>query len=361
MILCFFLIPTIKVCAEEKASLEQFAGTEELWQSLPQDVDEDALRELLEGEDPSSFSKRIWKSLSSLFSIGFRSGIDLLGKICAVLLFAALFRTVKDSFGSGLLESAFDFLFPLSLALIAFSSLQDTLGLATATLKSIHSFFLTSLPITTVLLTLSGSPSAAGTLAASLNFVLTTVSTLISTFLSPLFNTLFAFSAVDGILEVGLSSLLAFFKKMLKTFCILFFTVVSATLSLQNALAAAADSVAMRSVRFAAGTFIPVVGSLVGESTKTLAASFSAVKTECGVLCIFVLCYVLLRPILCIGMQKLFLGFGSAFAEILGEKNMQTYLKSLSGLFDLLMALLISQGCYLIFYITLFINTRGGL
>ena len=214
--------------------------------------------------------------------------------------------------------------------------------------------------VATVLLTLSGSPTAAGTLAASLNFVLSTVSTLISVFLSPLFNALFAFSAVDGILDVGLSGLLAFFKKILKTSCILFFTIVTATLSLQNALAAAADSVAMRSVRFAAGTFIPVVGSLVGESTKTLAASFSAVKTECGVLCILILLYVLLRPILCIAVQKLFLGFGSTFAEILGEKNLQTYLKSLSGLFDLLLALLISEGCYLIFYVTLFLNARGG-
>ncbi len=361
LILCFLLIPGIEVCAEEKESLEQFVGTEDLWRGLPQEADEEMLRELLEDKDPDSFSKKIWKSIFSVFSVGVRSGISFLGKICAVLLFAALFRTVKDSFGNGILESAFDLLFPLSLALIAFSSLQEALALATTTLKSIHRFFVTSLPITTVLLTLSGSPSAAGTLAASLNFVLTTVSTLISSFLSPLFNTLFAFSAVDGILEGGLSGLLAFFKKTLKTLCILFFTVVSATLSLQNALAAAADSVAMRSVRFAAGTFIPVVGSLVGESTKTLAASFSAVKTECGALCIFALCYVLLRPILCIAVQKLFLGFGSAFAEILGEKNMQTYLRSLSGLFDLLMALIISEGCYLIFYVTLFINARGGI
>lgn len=361
ILLCFLFFPGMAVHAEEKESLKQFAGTEELWQSLPEEMDTAALEELLEGEDSGSFIKKLWKSVLSAFSIGIRSGISFLGKICAFLLFAALFRTMKDSFGAGIWESVFDFLFPLCLALVSFSSLQESLNLATETLKNIQRFFLASLPVTTVLLTLSGAPGTAGTLASSLNFVLSAVSTVISTFLSPLFNALFAFSAVDGILDGGLSGLLAFFKKALKTLCILFFTLVSATLSLQNALAAAADSVAMRSVRFAAGTFIPVVGSLVGESTKTLAASFTAVKTECGVLCILALLYVLLRPILCIAVQKLFLGFSSAFAEILGEKHLQSYLKSLSGLFDLLLALIISEGCYLIFYVTLFINARGGI
>lgn len=359
--LCFLLLPSIEVCAKERESLEQFAETDELWQNLPQEVDEEALRNLLEDEDPKSFSKKLWNSILSLFTFGLKSGVNLLGKLCAVLLFAALYRTLKESFGGGISESALDFLFPLCLALVLFTSLRDTLSLATTTLQTVHSFFLASLPVTTVLLTLSGSPSTAATLAASLNFVLATASTLITSLLTPLFNTLFAFSAVGGILDEGLSSLLAFFKKVLKTCCILFFTIVSATLSLQNALASAADSVAMRTVRFAAGTFIPVVGSLVGESAKTLAASFSAVKTECGVICIFALCFVLLRPILSIALQKLFLGLGSAFAEILGEKSLQTYLNSLSKLFDLLLALFISEGCYLIFYVTLFITARGGL
>ena len=360
ILLCFFLIPSISVAAEEKESLEQFAGTDELWQHIPEEVDKDTLSGLLESEDTASFSKRLWESFQSIFYVGLKSGITFFAKLCGLLLFAALFRTLKESFGLGIWEGAFDFLLPLSMALLVFTSLQQPINLATTALQSIHGFFLASLPITTLLLTLSGSPSSAGTLAASMNFVLATVSALSSSFLTPLFNTLFTFSAVDGILDGGLGSLLAFFKKLLKTACILFFTIVSAILSLQNALASAADSVAMRSVRFAAGTFIPVVGSLVGESTKTLAAAFEAVKTECGVLCIFVLLYVLLRPILCIAIQKLLIGFACSFAEILGEKSMGTYLKSLTGLFDLLLALLISEGCYLIFYVTLFINARGG-
>ncbi|MBQ3076020.1 MAG: hypothetical protein IJC26_08115 [Clostridia bacterium] len=361
LLLCLCLFPVTKVYAAERESLEQFAGTDTLWQSIPAEVDEDTLRELLEENDTGSFTQKILKGILSLFSIGIRSGIGLFAKLCALLLFSAIFRAVKKSFGFNGGENALDFLMLLSLSLICFSSLQDALALASSALRSIHAFFLASLPITTVLLTLSGAPSSAATMAASMNFALSAVSTVISDYLAPLLNTLFAFSAANGILDGGLSSLLSFLKKNIKILCILFFTLITASLAIQNALATAADSVAMRSVRFAAGNFIPVVGSLVGESSKTLAAAFSSVKAKCGILCLLVLLYVLLRPILFIAVQKIFLGFAGAVSEIVGETSTQGFLKTLSELLDLLMALLICQSCYLIFYITLFLTNRGGV
>lgn len=359
-LLCLLLFPTLGVSAREKESLENFSGKSELWNSLPDEVDQSLLQELLDESSTNSFSEKLWNSILSFLSVGIQEGLSMLAKLCALLLFAALFQALKDSFGFTLGESALGFLLPLCTSFIVFSSLQSCLTLASRTIQAVHSFFLASLPVTTILLTLSGSPSAAGTMASSLSFAITSVSTLISVYLSPLLNTLFAFSALDGILDSGLSGFLAFLRKTVKVLCVLFFIVISATLALQNALATAADSVAMRSVRFAAGTFIPIVGSLVGESSKTLAASFSAVKAECGVLCLLVLLYVSLRPILYIAVQKLFIGLANAFAQLLGEKTMQGFLNSLSGLLDLLQALIISQGCYLVFYVTLFITNRGG-
>lgn len=361
LLLCLLLIPKTAVFAQEKNSLEQFAGTDELWDQIPEDVDEEKVRSLFEEKKSGGFLKTVLEEILSIFSLGISDGIKFFAKLCGLLLFAALFRTIKDSFGLKGLESAFDFLFFLCLSLTCYYSLQDCIRLGVASIRSIQTFFLTSLPVTSVLLTLSGSPTVATTLASSLSFTLATASTLVSNLLTPIFNTLFAFSVCDGVLDGILNSFLAFTEKTLKTLCILFFTIVSASLALQNALAGAADSVAMRSVRFAAGNFIPIIGSLVGESSKVLAASFSSVKAECGTLCIIVLAYLLLRPILCIAIQKLFLGFATSFAEIVGEKNTQGFFKSISRLLDLLMALLISEGCYMIFYITLFLTNRGGL
>ena len=360
--LCILLVPATTVYAHEKESLERFAGTDQLWEQIPKELDPEGLETLLDTKEGGTFFQTLWKGITSLFSFGIRDGVVFFGKICCLLLFSALFRAVKDSFSLTRGEGVFDLLLIVVLSLTAYTALESSISLASSTMKSVQSFLLSSLPVTTVLLTLSGAPSAANTMASSLNFFIATVGTLVSTVLLPLFYTLFSCSVVNQILDGGLGSFLKFLKKGVKTLCILFFTLVSASLTLQHALSAAADSLAMRSVRFAAGNFIPVVGSLVGESTKILAASFSTVKTECGVLFILVLGYLLLRPILCIAVQKLFLGLAGSLSDMTGgRKQASVFLKELSELLDLLMALLISQGCYLIFYITLFLTNRGGL
>lgn len=345
------------VCAEETESLEEFSRLESLLSAVPDEGVMEAMEEA-EAGDLTSFALRF---VGNVFSIGLKDGVDFFLKICALLLFSALFGSVKDSFGSKGLEGAFDLLFSLSLAWICFSSLQEAVDLATTALNTTRDFFLSSLPVTTILMTLSGAGGSASTLYANLSFMLGTVTTFLSTVLSPLVNTLFSFSMLDGVMGSGLSSLFAFLQKTAKTLCVLLFTLVGATLSLQNALAGAADSVAMRSVRFAAGNFIPVVGPLVGESARTLAASFSMVKTQCGTICLLVLGFVILKPILTLAVRKLFLVLGGAVAEVLGEGSAKAQLSAMARLLDLMQALLVSQGVYLVFYVTLFLKSKGNL
>ncbi len=362
-IIFFLILPLLlstAVFGAQKESIEEFSGTDSLWEMIPEEVDRKEISALFEERGETGFLKQVLQEIYSAFGLGISKGVELFLMLCGLLLISALFRSVKDSFQLGGMESAFDFLLFLAISMTAFSALQGGIDVVSGALSAIHSFFLASLPVTTLLLTMSGAGGSAATLGANLSFVLGLVSTLVNTYLAPLLRTLFAFSLIDGISDCSLKGLIAFLKKSVKVLCVLFFTLVSATLSLQNALATAADSLAMRSVRFAAGNFIPVVGSLVGESTRTLSAAFRVVKSECGMLCVLILFYVIIRPILYLAVQKIFLSLAGAVGEILGEAKCKAHFASLSSLLDLLMALMISEGCYLVFYITLFLNNRGS-
>ncbi len=360
-LLCFIMLFSPAYAAEEQESLKEFSEVEKLWELLPEGMEEESVRPLIEGKSEDGFGSFIFTLIKSAFSLGINKGTKTLLSLCAFILISALFRAVKDSFLTKNLESAFDFVFLLSLALIVFSSLNDCIAITKTALSSIQSFFLASLPITTVLLTLCGSPCASATLGASLNLVLGLATTLTTTYLSPLFTSLFALSFTEGISRSGLSGILSFFKKTLKTLLVLFFTLISATLALNNALSIARDSLAMRSVRFAAGNFIPVIGSLIGESARTLSAAFHLIKTECGILCLLVLFYIILRPVFCIAVQKVILRILSGISEMLSDNAICRFLDSVSTLLDLLLTILLSEGCYLIFYVTLFLTNKGSL
>ncbi len=346
--------------AQETDALREFSKEDEIWEMIPENIDKEKLEITVKEENGNGILSFLFSEILDYFSLSLKNGVVFFGSVCALILIAAFFRSIKESFHSAELEKVFDWILFLGLALILYAFFSKIIDSVLASLGAIRNFFLSSLPITCFLLALSGSVTQSSILAANLSQTLALATTLTSNFLAPTLKLLFAFLVSQGFTDTGLGTLFDFLKRSVKTLCVLFFTLVGASLSLQNALATSADSLAQRSVRFAAGNFIPVVGGMVGQSIGTLSASFSVVKTECGVLCILLLLILILRPILTVCVHKIFLSLAAAVADLTGEKKGKTLLHSFRSLLDLLMALMISEGCYLIFYITLFLTNKGN-
>ena len=68
--ICLLLIPNTAVFAHEKESLESFVGTEELWNQLPEELQEEDVRALFDESRNDSFLQTLLKSILSLFSLG---------------------------------------------------------------------------------------------------------------------------------------------------------------------------------------------------------------------------------------------------------------------------------------------------
>lgn len=65
-------------------------------------------------------------------------------------------------------------------------------------------------------------------------------------------------------------------------------------LSLRSTLSSAADSVALRSVKFAVGSFVPMVGGALSDAVGYVAGGFSYIKSTCGIMAVCaVLCVTL--------------------------------------------------------------------
>lgn len=355
-----FLLSTA-VFAAESEDIRRFSHTDEILDALPDDFEKEELVPFFEDGGEGDLWKVISEKIVSYFTLGIREGLEFFLKLCALVLFSALFQSIKKSFGLESLEGVFDFLFLLMMALFCYSALENSFAVTKNALNAMADFLTVSISVMTVLLSMTGGVGAAAVTHANIRFVLAFVTQGIAKNLFPVLKALFGFSLVASFSDTGLSGILSFFKKGVRTLCILFFTVVSALLGLQHALASASDSLSMRSVRFAAGNFIPVIGSFVGESAKTLSASFSLVKTQCGVVCLLVLLCIVLQPVLYVWIQKMFLSLGKALGEMLGDSKSFGFLNAVSSLMDLMLALLISQGCYFVFYITLFLSNKGSI
>ncbi len=197
--------------------------------------------------------------------------------------------------------------------------MKDVLLLAKEGVEAGAVFFGKLIPIATALLSVGTAGVAAGVSGTAMSFTLGIVSSLVTENLLPIgasFFCLFAITSFDpepssaGIVK-GCKNLFGFFLG-LATFLIV------GTLALQTHVAAAEDSVTLRSLKFAASGVIPVVGSTVSGALSTLFSGVKLMSSLFGSVSVVAILSVMGAPLLtilyyraCIGVCSLISSFGT--------------------------------------------------
>lgn len=158
------------------------------------------------------------------------------------------------------------------------------------------------LPMMHVMYLLGGNVSRATVGNAMLSVGLGVCESVCAGIAPPLFGACMAMT-LPGVLESGvdLSRLSAFLKKSYTTVMGVLTLILTLCLSAQNLLASRADSLAMRSGRYAIGQMIPIVGGALAGTLDTLAAGVGVLRGvagTCGVMLLLLGCLPILARML---------------------------------------------------------------
>jgi len=353
--LLFLPLLSFSVSAEELIpQIEEFAGTEAIYDAVSKE-DGEAAKRLLSDTSPTSLLSFLWEALLP----GVQRTVPFFLHLVAMILVATLIRAGTASFGGKTVGGAMELILATVFFLSTYPSLAEGIELCGDSLSGLTGVMTAGLPAMATLSTMAGNVSSATLQATSLSFFVTGAGAIYSSVLFPAVRALFALFCAGTIGRGSVSPLFRFGKKAVKRAVVLGFTLLAAMLGLRNALALSQDTLAMRSVRFAAGNFIPVVGPLVGENARALAAALGAVKTHCGIAVILLILLLCLPCIISLWCKKAALSLAAAVAEMLGEDRFSGMLEGLGELFDLLLALAVAQGVFFIFYVALFLKGGG--
>ena len=216
------------------------------------------------------------------------------------------------------------------------------------------------IPVTALLLTASGSIAGSAAYYASViglgEGVLQLSSRVIIPFIYMLLGICIAGGVSSGVNLGGFSRTLSKASKWLLGFMMALF---SAVLGIRQVLSNSLDSVSGRAARFAVSSFVPVVGSAIGEALKTIQGSVSVLKSGVGVFVIIALAVTFL-PLLLRAMLWIFtLWIGRCAADVMNLPQGSRMLGSLSEVLSVLVALLI---CVMTVYLisTALVFTIGG-
>jgi hypothetical protein len=141
-------------------------------------------------------------------------------------------------------------------------------------------------------------------------------------------------------------------------------TLLMASLASQHVIAAAGDNAGARAVKFLAGNMIPVVGSTVGDTLRTLAASVKLLRSTVGIAGILTLALLLLPFLIELLLTRLALNSAAAFGEMMGCKNLVKLSREIASLYGYLIAAAAMASVLCVLSLTLFAvgsTAIGGL
>jgi stage III sporulation protein AE len=125
-------------------------------------------------------------------------------------------------------------------------------------------------------------------------------------------------------------------------------------LGIQTTLAKGSDTLALRTMRFAAGSFLPVVGGSVSEALRTVMGSVQYLRGVVGVGGVLVILYAFLPVFLPVLLNRITLLLCGAAAKLLGCDGEERLLSEFASVFGYFMAVIASVFVLMIFSLTLF-------
>jgi stage III sporulation protein AE len=277
---------------------------------------------------PDKLLKEIGAKLTEMLTQNVRA----LGGIIALAVLCAALENLELAFkNNGVSKAARSICFAATLVL-AVRLFYDGAAAATAAVSGMVSLMNALLPLFLTLLAASGSIAAAGLMSPLMIFAVNSISFIIDKLIVPLL-------LASAVLECAnyftapykLSSLAGFIKKtalLSLTFVMMLFVGVMAV---QGTAGGISDGLALRTAKFAASSFIPVVGRILSDTVEVLFSASLMLRSAVGIFGVGAIAALCAAPCLKVFLTGFLLKLSGACIAPLGDGKLADCLDSVGG------------------------------
>lgn len=350
-LLCLiFLLPlfTFSVFAEGTDNYTAYyndSGLQALEKIVPEEV-ADTLEEL--EIDLASYSsilnldKNSFISLiKSYFTNGFKAPLTA-SVLCIGLL--VMCAAVSGMWSKQLqMSETYTYVCMLSLVTVILLPFVNSCTALISASKSISVFMLSFIPIFSGVLVMAGNVTAGSVYSGIMLIVADGITTALSFFVSPvilIYISLGIASVLSGI--DGAYLLTTRIKTAVNWILGFIMTIFSGLLSIQTAVAKAADNLAIKTTKFLIGSTVPVAGGPLGEALTTVTASMGILRTAAMSWCLVVIAIIILPPLIELCLWRVCLCLLSSVAHFLSLPDAAKLLDVCSAAAGLIFAVILT-------------------
>ena len=296
---------------------------------------------------------------------------DLLGEVreCAgnvtvlfiIAAISGVINAVSKSFGGkSVSEAAFFACFTLMSA-AALKCFTAAMEYGSDVVTAMTDFITKLSPLLMLMIASSGYAASAAAFQPVMSGAVYVVSIIIEKCLMPLivFGAILsvAGSISDKVQLSGFCKLVKSVSKWIMAAVITIFTGISA---IYGFAAPALDAVSSRTLKFAMGSLVPVVGTFLSDTLETVVGGTRLIKNSVGTAGIVVMCVICLIPILKITAIQLMLKLTSAVAEPLTDKRISSMMWEMSESVTAIFAVVVMAAVMFILNISIMLAATGG-
>ena len=335
-------------------------------ESLPDYIKDILPNELFNGDFSSLTNGKIntftfFESITNFILADLPKVLSTMSVLLIIIIISSIFNTMATGISSEALKNSYSLCSSLCISITAFGVVRSMLTGAISYMKILCEVMNSFAPVLTVMHIMSGNISSAALGNASMIMFIALIENVLLRILMPIVSVCLCFSlvkAVSGNIEIGgISKFVRSSFITLTVFTMMIFTFV---FSFQSTLTQSADSLSIKTAKFAIGNFIPIVGSTINDALRTVTSSIILVKNSCGVIAVICVILITLPIVVSFYLHKLSFDICASLASVIGCNKESGIITDASGICSFLLALVSCTSIFFILALTIFIKTSVG-
>ena len=282
--------------------------------------------------------------------------ISLVGKMVFLIILGAVLGRLNESFGQDGAGKLAHLVVMFMILLLVVGSVQTVTDLAGETVERLVGFMQLLMPVEFILMAALGNGAAMAVLQPAMYVGINLLGNLFRYVVLPLVYFEVLLRMTNSLsTEFRVEKLSDLFRTVILALIGISSTVFLALIGLGGMSGAAVDGLSVRAVKYAASTFVPVVGGMLSDAYETMAGGALLLKNAFGLVGMLINILLLLVPAVKIFVVYLLYKFTAAIVEPLGEKQATEMLSRVGDSFLLVFAVVVFAA--LTFFFTIVILT----
>lgn len=277
-----------------------------------------SLYDFISGEKELSMKEWLKGMVSFAFHELIANG-KLLASLVLLTVLSMFLQSLQSAFEGGTISKVAYAVVFMVLIIIALNSFHVAVSYAMDAISTMTSFIIALIPLLLALIAASGGLISAAFFHPFILFLINISGSFIQYIVLPLLFLAVILSIVSVLSEQYKVTQLA---NLLRNGSIallgMFFTIFLGVISVQGASAAVSDGVALKTVKFITGNFIPVIGRMFTDATDTVLSASLLLKNSVGIVGVAILLLIVAFPAVKLLIISFIYQFTAAILQPLG-------------------------------------------